>query len=69
MIAACVFGMVLASIQVWMLFQPTWYVMKGRTLKLSLRHTEVFVLLLIGVVVVVMTQGHFLTFKAFGPHH
>ena len=64
-LAACSFGMVLAAIQVWILFEPTWYVMKGRKLKVSLRHTEVFVLLAIGVFVVVITQGQLDTFKAF----
>ena len=63
--AACVFGMVLAVIQVWVLASPTWYVLHGRGFKISLRHTEVLVLLAIGVFVVVATQGHVFTFKAF----
>ena len=45
-----VFGMVLAFIQVWILGPPTWYVLRGRKFKISLRHTEVLVLLGIGVV-------------------
>ena len=65
-LAACIFGMVLATIQVWILWQPTWYVMKGRKLKVSLRHTEVLVLLAIGVFVVFASQGQF-NFKAFAP--
>jgi len=64
-LAACSFGMVLAAVQVWILFEPTWYVMKGRKLKVSLRHTEVLVLLAIGVFVIVVTQGQLQTFKAF----
>jgi len=102
-LAACVFGMVLATIQVtltiygsryalltpifrhpaqacdcalrlcahtvapqvWILWTPTWYVMKGRKLKVSLRHTEVLVLLLIGVFVVVVMQGNVFEFRAF----
>jgi hypothetical protein len=59
--------MVLASIQLWVLFEPTLYVMQGRRLKLSLRHTEVLVLLAIGVAVIVMTGSQLNgdAFKAF----
>lgn len=64
-LAACVFGMVLATIQVWILFDPTWYVLSGRKFKVSLRHTEVLILLGIGVFVVVVSQGNLFTFKAF----
>ena len=66
-LAACSFGMVLASIQLWVLFEPTLYVMQGRRLKLSLRHTEVLVLLAIGVAVIVMTGSQLNgdAFKAF----
>jgi len=64
-LAASGFGMVLAAIQVWILWEPAWFVMRGRKLKVSLRHTEVLVLLLIGVAVVVITQGHLTTFAAF----
>jgi len=64
-LAACCFGMVLAAIQLWILWEPTWFVMRGRKLKISLRHTEVLVLILIGVGVVVITQGHVGSFRAF----
>ena len=52
MIAACAFGMVLACIQIWILWEPAFYVLKGRTIKMSLRHTEVLVLLAIGAFVI-----------------
>ena len=55
--------MVLALIQVWILARPTWYVMRGRKFKVSLRHTEVLVLLGIGVFVVVATQGDIFSFS------
>ena len=64
-LAACSFGMVLATIQLWMLGRPTWYVLRGRSFKVSLRHTEVLVLLGLGVFVVIATQGNIWTFKAF----
>jgi hypothetical protein len=53
----CVFGIVLAFIQFWILIEPTLYVMKDRRLKASLRHTEVLVLIAIGAAVVFMSQG------------
>ena len=49
--------MVLACIQAWMLAEPCLYVMKGRALKVSMRHTELLVLLAIGVAVMVVTGG------------
>jgi len=49
---ACIFGMVLASIQIWILWEPAFYVLKGRKIKMSLRHTEVLVLITIGLFVV-----------------
>ena len=49
----------------WILAPPTWYVLKGRQFKVSLRHTEVLILLFIGVFVVVATKGDLFTFKAF----
>jgi hypothetical protein len=64
-LAATCFGMVLAAIQVWVLWEPAWYVMRGRKIKVSLRHTEVLVLLLIGIAVVLITDGNVGTFKAF----
>jgi len=67
-LAACVFGMVLATIQVWILAQPTLFVLKERKFKVSLRHTEVLVLLGIGVFVVIATQGNVFQFKAFEPN-
>ena len=56
-IIANAFGMVLACIQAWMLAEPCLYVMKGRALKVSMRHTELLVLLAIGVAVMVVTGG------------
>ena len=56
-IIANAFGMVLAGIQAWMLAEPCLYVMKGRALKVSMRHTELLVLLAIGVAVMVVTGG------------
>ena len=56
-IIANAFGMVLAGIQAWMLAEPCLYVMRGRTLKVSMRHTELLVLLAIGVAVMVVTGG------------
>ena len=64
-LAACIFGMVLATVQVWILAQPTLFVLRDRTFKVSLRHTEVLVLLGIGVFVMVATQGDIFKFKAF----
>jgi len=54
---ACAFGMVLAFIQIWILFQPTMYVMRNRSLKASLRHTEVVVLVLVGISVLLISSG------------
>lgn len=67
-LAACAFGMVLAFIQVWILGPPTWYVLRGRKFKISLRHTEVLVLLGIGIFVVIASGGNVFTFKAFEKH-
>ena len=57
----------LAVIQIWMLWEPTWFVMRGRQLKVSLRHTEVLVLLGIGLFVVIASQGSLFDFKGFKP--
>jgi hypothetical protein len=54
-IEACVFGMVLAVVQVWMLWEPCFFVMKGRQLKVSLRHTEVILLLALGMAFIVVS--------------
>jgi len=56
-LVCCIFGIALAVIQFWMLFEPALYVMKGRRLKVSLRHTEVAVLIAIGLAVAFMSQG------------
>jgi len=56
-LVCCLFGMALAIIQFWMMLEPAMAVMKGRSLKLSLRHTEVAVLIAIGLAVVFMSQG------------
>jgi len=56
-LVCCLFGISLAIIQFWMLLEPALYVMKGRSLKISLRHTEVAVLIAIGLAVVFMSQG------------
>jgi len=56
-LVCCLFGIALAVIQFWMLFEPGKYVMQGRTLKISLRHTEVLVLLAIGMAVLFMSNG------------
>ncbi|KAL1504388.1 hypothetical protein AB1Y20_010794 [Prymnesium parvum] len=56
-LVASLFGIALALIQFWMLLEPAMYVMKGRTFKLSLRHTEVAVLLGIGLAVLFMSSG------------
>lgn len=55
-LVCCLFGMALAIIQFWMMLEPAMAVMKGRSLKLSLRHTEVAVLIAIGLAVVFMSQ-------------
>ena len=52
-VMACVFGMVLCVINGWMMWQPTHFVMKDRTLKVSLRHTELIVVVMLGVAVTV----------------
>jgi len=52
---ACAFGIVLALINILILVEPTWFVMRGRKLKVSLRHTEVLVLIFIGGIVVLAT--------------
>ena len=57
-VAACAFGMVLALIQIWILWEPAFYVLKGRTIKLSLRHTEVLVLLAIGCFVIFAASSY-----------
>jgi len=56
-LVCCLFGIALAVIQFWMLLEPALYVMKGRTLKVSLRHTEVAVLIAIGLAVLFMSNG------------
>jgi len=52
-IMATVFGMVLCMINGWILVQPSFFVWKNRQLKVSLRHTEVVVLAVLGVAVIV----------------
>jgi hypothetical protein len=64
-IVASIFGMTLALVQVWMLWAPARFVLKNRTFKLSLRHTEVCVLLAIGIFVIVYAKGNIFEFKAF----
>ena len=39
--------------------------MKGRRLKVSLRHTEVCILLAVALFVIFVSQGSLATFKAF----
>jgi len=60
-VMACVFGLVLAIIQIWILWEPTWFVMRGRQLKVSMRHTEVLVLLAIGFAFVLFSSSVALT--------
>jgi len=50
---ATVFGMVLVMINGWILAQPFLFVMRGRQLKVSLRHTEVVILVVLGAAVLV----------------
>ena len=54
-IEACVFGMVLAVVQIWMLWEPCFFVMRGRQLKVSLRHTEVILLLALGMAFIMIS--------------
>ena len=63
-IIACAFGTVLAVIQIWMLWEPTWFVMKDRQLKVSMRHTEVVILLCIGLALLLMSSSAVLSFSS-----
>jgi len=64
---ACVFGLVLAVIQIWILWEPTFFVMRGRTMKMSMRHTEILILLAIGMAFVMLSGSTaFVHLSAFG---
>ena len=41
--------------------------LRDRKFKVSMRHTEVLVLIAIGLFVLLSTQGNIFTFKAFNP--
>ena len=53
--------------QIWILAEPTLFVLRDRKFKVSMRHTEVLVLIAIGLFVLLSTQGNIFTFKAFNP--
>jgi hypothetical protein len=54
-IEACVFGIILAVVQIWILWEPCFFVMQGQRLQISLRHTEVIMLLGVGLAFILIS--------------